>query len=160
MTAFQFSGVIRCKVPSLVIPALLTSTPIGPRSLSTLAFLAGGEVADVPLVDVDPGALLESVRGLVVAAVGRRDLEARILEGDGDRFTNATRSAGHQSHPCHGLTSRYDCAARSGVASPALKDRLPGTFRPPMLHPQIVKAARRPDKPTLSDRIVDLGRRQ
>ena len=37
MTSRHCSGCIRCKVVSRVIPALLTSTSIGPSSASTLA---------------------------------------------------------------------------------------------------------------------------
>ena len=71
ITASQLSLVMRCSMPSRVMPALLTSTSIGPEVARDArhALLAGGVVADVPLVDGNAGLGLELARGGIVAAV-------------------------------------------------------------------------------------------
>src|SRR5690606_29456904 len=129
ITSLHCSGFIRCKVASRVIPALLTSTSIGPGSASPRparggmagergvadrrldrreisldpgeAILARLEVGDVPLVHGNPGLLLEPVGRLVVAGVVRRPPIAGVLERHRDRLADAPRPPGHQCHARH-----------------------------------------------------------
>ena len=83
MTAYHCSGVILWNTPSLVMPALLTRTSTGPRSLATCASppeQALLEAADVPLVGLHAGFSLELRRRFVISGIGRRDLVSGGLQ--------------------------------------------------------------------------------
>ena len=62
---------------------------------------AGVEVAHIPLEHRDAGLALELVRGLVVAAVIRGDLEPLLLEPLRDRGADAAGAAGDECDACH-----------------------------------------------------------
>ena len=107
---------MRCIVESRVIPALLTSTSMGPSSasiaLDTLG--AGVEIGDIEFEDRDAGLFLEMLRCLVVAGIGRRDPITGILQGHRDRAADAARPAGDHRYPGHAflpLRSRMDLIA-------------------------------------------------
>ena len=103
ITAFHCSGFMRCSMASRVMPALLTRTSIGPSSASTCLMPAAqaSNERHVPLVDGDAGFGLELLRGLVIAAVIRRDLVACGLQRLRDRRADPARAARHQRNPSH-----------------------------------------------------------
>ena len=103
ITAFHCSGVMRWNMVSRVMPALLTSTSIGPSSASTCLMPAAqaSKFDHVPLEHRDAGFRLELLRGLVVAGIAGGDLVARGLQRLADRLADPARSARDQRHPSH-----------------------------------------------------------
>src|SRR4051812_34593021 len=64
-------------------------------------FLAGFEVADIPLESGDAGTLGEFAGLLVVAGVDGGDLVAGILQPNRDGFADTTRTTGNNCNSCH-----------------------------------------------------------
>ena len=105
---FQRSNDMRCMVPSRVIPALFTSIPIGPRSLTIRSHRVPARlvVRDVELVGADSGAVAEALRRLGIAGVRRGDGVSRVAQRDRDRLADAAGPAGDYCYVSHfGLLS-------------------------------------------------------
>src|SRR5580704_12846653 len=102
MTAFQCSKVIRCIVASRVMPALLTSTSIGP-SVASIAFTPSAQAAKSETSNLNTG--------MPVAAA-----KSCAFRPHRDPAADTTRTAGDHSHPRHRLLPLTDFAGRAELS--------------------------------------------
>ena len=52
-------------------------------------------IGDVEFIGLDPGAVGEFARALVIAGIGRGDGHSLVLQSDADRLADPARSAGY-----------------------------------------------------------------
>ena len=84
------------------------------------ARLARVEIADVPFVGLDAGALGEGLRALVVAGIIGGDGHARSLQREADRLADAARAARDDRYACHHpLSLSFAPNARQRSTQPA-----------------------------------------
>jgi hypothetical protein len=112
ITSDHCSWLIFCSMASREMPALLTSTSIGPDFVLDVddPLLAGGVIAHVPFEDRDLGFLVERLGRLVVAAVIDGDVIASLLQrlcGRGADTARAARDQSYPSHACPPLKKRF-----------------------------------------------------
>ena len=110
MTSRHCSSGHLVEMPSRVMPALLTSTSMGPSGLGDFgeALGAGVVIADVPFVDRDAGLGLELLCRGVVAGVVRGDAVALVLQCCGNGVANATRATSNNGNARHECSSSLE----------------------------------------------------
>ncbi len=101
------SGVILWNMPSRVMPALLTSTSMGPSSAVDRLDRAAAvlEAADIALHHHDAELRGAGLGRLLVAGIAGGDLEAVGLQPLDDRTADAAGPARHQRYSAHQVAS-------------------------------------------------------